>query len=406
MAKFKYRAYTNEGDLVEGEIETSDISEVSRILLERHIVPYEIQNTNKSLFDFNFKFNKKTKSLSEQETAEFTREIATLLEANIPLDHCLRIISSQTTRKKYNNLAKDILANLEAGSSLSDSFSNYKDVFNSEYINIIGVGEKVGKVDLSLKDLADMLERRIEIKNSLRSALIYPSLLIIMALISTTVIIGTLVPNIAPIFKENGQPIPSGLQLIIDIVDAWPIMFGVIIVSAVIFFILIKLSKDRRDWLISFDKIKLNIPMAGNLISENTLARFSRTVGFMLKSGVPLIQCLESGHIAIQNNYFKSRFEDITKKVTSGARLSHSMKDVEFIPSMVTQMVNIGEETGRLDEMFLRIANILEKKTQTKIERLMGLLTPILTIMIATIVGVLIITVMNAVLSINDLAGR
>jgi general secretion pathway protein F len=406
MAKFKYRAYTNEGDLVEGEIETSDISEVSRILLERHIVPYEIQNTNKSLFDFNFKFNKKIKSFSEQEIAEFTREIATLLEANIPLDHCLRIISSQTTRKKYNNLAKDILANLEAGSSLSDSFSNYGDVFNREYINIIGVGEKVGKVDLSLKDLADMLERRIEIKNSLRSALIYPSLLIIMALISTTVIIGTLVPNIAPIFKENGQPIPSGLQLIIDIVDAWPIMFGVIIVSAVIFFILIKLSKDKRDWLISFDKIKLNIPMAGNLISENTLARFSRTVGFMLKSGVPLIQCLESGHIAIQNNYFKSRFEDITKKVTSGARLSHSMKDVEFIPSMVMQMVSIGEETGRLDEMFLRIANILEKKTQTKIERLMGLLTPIITIMIATIVGILIITVMNAVLSINDLAGR
>ena len=405
MAKFKYRAYTNEGDLVEGEIETSDISEVSSILLERQIVPYEIQSTNKSLFNFNFKFNKKTKSLSGQEIAEFTREIATLLEANIPVDQCLKIISSQTTRKKYNNLAKEILANLEEGSSLSDSFYNYGDVFNREYINIIRVGEKVGKVDLSLKDLADMLERRIEIKKRLQSALIYPSLLIIMALISTAVIIGTLVPNIAPIFKENGQPIPSGLQFIIDIVDAWPIMFGMVIVLMVIFFVLIKLSKDRRDWLISFDKMTLNIPVAGSLISENTLARFSRTVGSMLKSGVPLIQCLESGHIAIQNNYFKTRFEDLTKQVTSGARLSHSMKDVEFIPSMVMQMVSIGEETGRLDEMFLRIASILEKKTQTTIERMMGLLTPILTIMIAAVVGGLIITVMNAVLSINDLAG-
>jgi len=405
MAKFKYRAYTNEGDLVEGEIETSDISEVSSILLERQIVPYEIQNTNKSLFNFNFKFNKKPKSLSGQEIAEFTREIATLLEANIPVDQCLKIISSQTTRKKYNNLAKEILANLEEGSSLSDSFYNYGDVFNREYINIIRVGEKVGKVDLSLKDLADMLERRIEIKKRLQSALIYPSLLIIMALISTAVIIGTLVPNIAPIFKENGQPIPSGLQFIIDIVDAWPIMFGMVIVLMVIFFVLIKLLKDRRDWLISFDKMTLNIPVAGSLISENTLARFFRTVGSMLKSGVPLIQCLESGHIAIQNNYFKTRFEDLTKQVTSGARLSHSMKDVEFIPSMVMQMVSIGEETGRLDEMFLRIANILEKKTQTTIERMMGLLTPILTIMIAAVVGGLIITVMNAVLSINDLAG-
>ena len=405
MAKFKYRAYTNEGDLVEGEIETSDISEVSSILLERQIVPYEIQSTNKSLFNFNFKFNKKTKSLSGQEIAEFTREIATLLEANIPVDQCLKIISSQTTRKKFNNLAKEILANLEEGSSLSDSFYNYGDVFNREYINIIRVGEKVGKVDLSLKDLADMLERRIEIKKRLQSALIYPSLLIIMALISTAVIIGTLVPNIAPIFKENGQPIPSGLQFIIDIVDAWPIMFGMVIFLLVIFFVLIKLSKDRRDWLISFDKMTLNIPVAGSLISENTLARFSRTVGSMLKSGVPLIQCLESGHIAIQNNYFKTRFEDLTKQVTSGARLSHSMKDVEFIPSMVMQMVSIGEETGRLDEMFLRIANILEKKTQTTIERMMGLLTPILTIMIAAVVGGLIITVMNAVLSINDLAG-
>ena len=152
--------------------------------------------------------------------------------------------------------------------------------------------------------------------------------------------------------------------------------------------------------------MKLNVPIAGILISENTLARFSRTVGSMLKSGVPLIQCLESGHIAIQNYYFKSKFEDLTKQVISGARLSHSMKEVEFISPMVMQMVSIGEETGRLDDMFLRIANILEKKTQATIERMMGLLTPILTIMIAGAVGGLIITIMNAVLSINDLAGR
>ena len=406
MAKFKYRAYTNEGDIVEGEIESSDISEVSSILLERQIIPYEIQNINKSLLNLNFKFIKKTKSLSEQEIFEFTREIATLLEANIPVDQCLRIMSSQTKRKKYNKLVVDILANLEEGSSLSVSFSNYGDVFTREYINIISVGEKVGKVDISLKDLADMLERRIEIKNRLRSALIYPSLLIIMALISTAVIIGTLVPNIAPIFKENGQPIPSGLQFIIDIIDAWPIVIFMIVVLTLIFIILIKLSKDRRDLLISFDKMKLNIPIAGILISENTLARFSRTVGSMLKSGVPLIQCLESGHIAIQNYYFKSKFEDLTKQVISGARLSHSMKEVEFISPMVMQMVSIGEETGRLDDMFLRIANILEKKTQATIERMMGLLTPILTIMIAGVVGGLILTIMNAVLSINDLAGR
>ena len=406
MAKFKYRAYTNEGDIVEGEIESSDISEVSSILLERQIIPYEIQNINKSLLNLNFKFFKKPKSLSEQEIFEFTREIATLLEANIPVDQCLRIMSSQTKRKKYNKLVVDILANLEEGSSLSVSFSNYGDVFTREYINIIGVGEKVGKVDISLKDLADMLERRIEIKNRLRSALIYPSLLIIMALISTAVIIGTLVPNIAPIFKENGQPIPSGLQFIIDIIDAWPIVIFMIVVLTLIFIILNKLSKDRRDWLISVDKMKLNVPIAGILISENTLARFSRTVGSMLKSGVPLIQCLESGHIAIQNYYFKSKFEDLTKQVISGARLSHSMKEVEFISPMVMQMVSIGEETGRLDDMFLRIANILEKKTQATIERMMGLLTPILTIMIAGAVGGLIITIMNAVLSINDLAGR
>lgn len=406
MPKFKYFAYTDEGDLVDGEIESSDLETARESLIKRDITPYEIKLIGKSIVNYNFSLKRENAPLNEQQIAEFTREVATLLEANIPVDQSFRIISTQLGKKTYKPIAKDILTCLIDGGSLSDSLARHGSTFNQEYINVVRVGEKVGKIGSSFKDLADMLERRTEIRTKLRSALIYPSLLIIMALISTGVIVGTLVPNIAPIFEENNQPIPSGLQFLIDLIDSWPIILSLICCISIIVLLVKRTADNKRDVRITIDKFKLRVPIIGELLAQNNLARFSRTVGSMLKSGVPLIQGLESGYAAMQNDYFKSTFENLTQDVKSGARLSSSITNIEYIPAMVIQMVNIGEETGRLDDMLLRVANIFEKKTQTSIERAMSLLTPILTIIIAAVVGGLIITVMNAVLSINDLAGR
>jgi general secretion pathway protein F len=406
MPKFKYFAYTDEGDLVDGEIESSDLESARETLIKRDITPYDIKLIGTSIVNYNISLKKENAPLSEQHIAEFTREVATLLEANIPVDQIFKIISTQLGKKTYKHIAKDILLCLIDGGSLSDALARHGSTFNQEYINVVRVGEKVGKIGPSFKDLADMLERRTEIRTKLRSALIYPSLLIIMAVISTGVIVGTLVPNIAPIFEENNQPIPSGLQFLIDLIDSWPIILAFICCIGIIILFVKRTADNRRDLRITLDKFKLRVPIIGELLVQNNLARFSRTVGSMLKSGVPLIQGLESGYAAIQNDYFKSAFENLTHDVKSGARLSSSITNIEYIPAMVIQMVSIGEETGRLDDMLLRVANIFEKKTQTSIERAMSLLTPILTIIIAAVVGGLIITVMNAVLSINDLAGR
>jgi len=406
MPKFKYFAYTDDGDLVDGEIESSDIESARETLIKRDITPYEINIIGRSFVNYNIRITKDKTTLSEQQLCEFTREIATLLEANIPLDQSFKIISSQIGKKSHKYIANDILSCLVDGGSFSDALMRHSAIFHQEYINVVRVGEKVGRLGSALKDLADMLERRSEIKNKLRSALIYPSLLIIMAVISTGVIVGTLVPNIAPIFEENNQPIPSGLQFLIDLIDSWPMLLAFSSLIATIIVFVKRTAANKRDWRIAIDKYKLKIPIIGELLVQNNLARFSRTVGSMLKSGVPLIQGLESGYAAIQNDYLKNAIENLTEDVRSGARLSNSITNIEYIPAMVIQMVSIGEETGRLDDMLLRIANIFEKKTQTSIERAMSLLTPILTIMIAAVVGGLIITVMNAVLSINDLAGR
>lgn len=406
MPKFKYQSYSNEGDLVEGEIEAIDLKSASDQLQKLDITPFEIKVVGISLLSYEINVFKKKSVLNDLEVAEFTQEIATLLQANIPVDQSFKIMATNPGRKNYNTIAKDILTNLIDGASLSEALMHYSGIFNQEYINIVRVGEKIGKLGPALKDLAEMLERRIEINNRLRSALIYPALLIVMALVSTSVIVSTLIPNIAPIFVENGQPIPDGLQFIIELVDNWQIIITTFVILFSLFIIVRRTAEKRLDWLIYIDKLKIKTPIIGELLAQNTLARFSRTVGSMLKSGVPLIQGLESGYNTVQNKYFKNAFIEMTEQVRSGARLSVTINNIEFVPVMAVQMITIGEETGRLDEMLIRLANIFEKKTQSSIERAMGLITPILTIFIAVIVGGLIVTVMNAVLSINDLAGR
>ena len=404
MPTFKYRAYSSAGELAEGEIEARDGAEAEEALFRRGLTPFETRETGASAPQLLSRLSFGRRAPNAAQIASFTREFATLEQANVPLDQSLRILSAQSAAPALRDLAQELLAKIVDGASLSDAMSRRPDVFGADYINVVREGETVGKVGASLSDLADMLERNLELKGRIQSALVYPALLITLAIISTGVVLGTLVPNIAPIFADNGRPMPSGLQFILDVEANGATIGAVFAVIAAILFLLHRMSRSRPAWLIARDKFLLRLPVLGSLFAQFATARFARTLGSMLKAGVPLLQALESARAAVTNHFFNTELVGVIEQVRGGAHLSGALSAVAHVPPVAPQMISIGEETGQLDDMLLRVATMFERQTQRSIERAMGLLTPVLTIAIAAVVGGLIMTVMDAVLGINELA--
>ena len=218
MPTFHYRAYSDAGDLVEGEIAADAKDQAEEALWSRGLTPFETRETGRSASLTLFNRNRPP-DLSE--LTSFTREFAALEQADIPLDHGLRILATQSASPRLRALAEEILGRVVNGTALSEALAGRSDVFSQEYVNVVRAGETIGDVGQALSDLATMLERRVELRSRITSALIYPCMLIALAIISTGIVLATLVPNIAPIFVDNNRPLPSGLKFILDVEANW-----------------------------------------------------------------------------------------------------------------------------------------------------------------------------------------
>lgn len=406
MPTFRYRAFSASGDLLEGEIEARDGADAEDALFRRGLTPFETQEAGggpaKSLSIELFR----ARGPNKAQIASFTREFATLEQADVPLDQSLRILSAQSVAPALQALAKNLLDQIVDGASLSDALARQNGLFEADYINVVRAGEAMGDVGLALGELADMLERRIEVGAKIRSSLIYPALLIALALVSTGVVLGTLVPNIAPIFTDNGKPMPSGLQFIMRMEANWPILLGALVSLLFGAFAFWRYAAARPPLRIALARRLLRVPLLGPWRAQHETGRFARTLGSLVRAGVPLLQGLESAQSVVSDPYLRHEINEVIDEVRGGATLSSALGKVEGVPLVAVQMISIGEEVGKLEGMLLRVAVIFERDTQRAIERVIGLLTPTLTILIAAVVGGLIMTVMDAVLGINELATK
>jgi general secretion pathway protein F len=405
MTLFHYRAYTALGDLSEGEIEANSSRDAEEALWMRGLTPFETREVANSKQSALFRLSRRRKA-TLAEIASFTREFATLEQADVPIDQGLRIVAMQNASPVLRELSKEILRHIVDGASLSDALAKQLGVFASDYVNIIHAGEAMGDVGSALAQLADMLERRLELRARLQAALVYPALLIMLAIISTGVVLGVLVPNVAPIFADSGKPMPSGLQFIIDLEENWPLLAGFLLTLAAF-------AIGFRSWSIERPRVRaaihyalLRTPFVGRLKAQHEIACFARTLGVMTKAGVPLLSALESARSTVADLYLGRQIEGAIEAVRGGSSLSAALTQIDQMPRIAPQMISIGEEAGKLDDMLLRIAVMFERQTQRSIESAMGLLTPLLTVAIAGLVGALIMTVMNAVLAINELAAQ
>jgi len=279
-------------------------------------------------------------------------------------------------------------------------------IFPAEYVAVVRAGEIGGTLGDVFVELAELLERRAEVQARIQSALIYPCMLVVLSVGTLAVMIGGLIPSIAPIFEQSRKPMPLTIQFMLALRDNWlAIIIGGLVIGAIAS-TTFKILTRTPEALRLYDRRKLRTPVLGVFLLQQDTARFARTLGTMLKAGVPMVQAAKSAQSVIVNRHIATGIEQAIEEVQQGMALHRALRQETALPPIALQMISIGEEAGKLDRMLARVAVMLERQIQSSIDRFMSALTPALTVGIALMVGALIVPVMNAVLSINDLAAR
>jgi general secretion pathway protein F len=406
MPRFRYKAFDELGALVEGDIEATGAEAARAALFDRKLFPFATSAagaTAELWWQRDITFGS---GLSRDELALFTREFATLLSAELPLDLVLSTLAGQVSSRRQRKLADALREKVVGGSSLSDAFAAQGGAFPNYFISIVRAGEAGGSLRAAMDQLAQFQERSLEVLSRVRSALVYPAILLLMAVGAVGLILTVLVPTLRPLFKDQGVAPPLFLQVLINLQSfvstqwvACLIALAVMVLGAVFAI----RSEGIRAWL---DAMLLRLPIAGDLAAKSQTARLARTLSTLLKNGVPMLAALTIGQTVVSNRVFAAALRGMIDEVNQGEPLKQAMANADVFPSVAVRLVSVGEDSGRLDELLLRVAEMFEAQVQRKIDRLMSLLTPLLTLGIGLLVGALMMSVMNAILSINDLATK
>jgi general secretion pathway protein F len=343
------------------------------------------------------------RSMSSKELLMMTREMAHLMKSGLPIDRSLTIIIQTSESKPLLAMAQYLKDSLQGGKSLSDAMAAKTEDFSDLYINMVRVGEMGGILPQVLEKLAGFMERTEEIKKFIISSSIYPAILMLIGLVSVAVIMGVVVPRFAAIFTDLGQKIPAATLLLIQASNFlrswwWAIFLTIGVLSLGIWrFAASPYGKDRLD------RISIRLPLLGSLILDIQVGRFTRTLGTLVQSGVPLLKGLSIVREVVSNVVVKRAAEQIFRQVKEGKRISLLMKDQRIFPAMAVQMVALGEETGKIGDMLISVSDDLDARVQSKIKSLLSLLEPIAILLMGLLIGGVVISMLTAIFGMNEI---
>lgn len=333
-----------------------------------------------------------TKPVTEKDIALFTRQLATMMKSGVPLLQAFDIVGKGHSNPSVAKLLFDIKTDIETGSSLQQAFKKYPLYFDELYCNLIGAGEAAGILDSLLERLATYKEKIQAIKSKIKSALFYPISIIAVAFGITAIIMIFVIPAFEELFSSFGADLPAPTLVVMAIskvfVTYWYLIFGGIFGGFYAFFYFWKRSRKMQDVM---DRIMLKLPIFGELIRKASIARWARTLSTMFAAGVPLVEAFDSVAGAAGNAVYFDATKYIQREVTTGSSLTIAMQNTEVFPSMVMQMVAIGEEAGSLDAMLSKVADFYEGEVDDAVEALSSLMEPIIMVVLGTLIGGMVI---------------
>ena len=405
MPLFRYKAVSLAGVTQEGEMEGSAQTVVVERLQALGLIPISVEETSAKAGNSHsglIFFGKNR--ISQEDVAVFTQEIATLLKAGLPLDRCLEILVGLSASEPVRQMMSQIREEVRGGAALSKAMESQQGVFSRFYLNMIRAGEAGGALDVVLQRLTEFMERSRELKETVKSALMYPAILIGVAVLSVVILLMWVVPQFSQMFEESGKALPLPTQIVIGAGDAvraywWAMVLGGIGVYSW-FVRQMREPTSRYKW----DRRLLELPLVGDLVGKLEVARFSRTLGTLIGNGVSLLTALSIVKDTLSNTVMSEGLSIVATQLKEGKGLGKPLMDTGLFPKLAVHLVMVGEETGKLQDMLIRIADIYDREVHSAVKRMLALMEPVLILGLGLVIGGIIMSILVAILSVNDLA--
>jgi general secretion pathway protein F len=407
LAFFQYKAVTPAGEVQEGVLEASSTQGAVARLQQMGLIPIRAQEAGAAKVGAQpaqastsiFRRNK----ITQDDIGIITRELATLLKAGLPLDRSFEILITLASSPRVAELLGRIRNDVRGGSSLSKAIDAQRGLFSRFYVNMIRAGEAGGSLPTVLLRLAEYMERAKALRDNITASLTYPAFLAVVAIIAVVVLLGAVVPRFKPIFAGTGKAVPLMTQAVLFAGDAmrgygW-LMLGALAVMAWLMQRRLRDPEVRYRW----DRRMVTAPVVGGLFSRVEMARFSRTLGTLLSNGVTLVAALNIVRETMGNAYLAEAIGNVARELKEGRGLGRPMMETGRFPMLAVHMIMVGEETGRLDDMLMQVAETYDHEVEVAIRKALALLQPVMIVVMALVIGFIIIAILSAMLSVYDL---
>jgi type II secretion system protein F len=401
MPRYNYTAKSDPTKTVEGEIEAESHQDAINKLNKMGYFPISVQIEDLTP-DKQGAFA--LRRITHKDILMFTRQLSTLVESGVNILTGLSIVTKQTPNKYLRAILNDVSARIKDGKSLSESLSGHPDFFSGLYTSMIHSGEAGGNIEYALKRLADFLEKDEEFKNSIRAALTYPAFILSVSVLTVIVLLGFVIPRLVGMFEDMGQVLPLPTKILINLSAFLRTYWWFILAVIFVFIFLLRRIYHNPRGKVAIDGLKLKLPLTGEIVLKSEISRLTRTLSLLISSGMPIVYSLDIAMSVLNNEIIKAEVNKFKDRIAGGDSFSKCLSNSSLFPVFVTNIVNVGEETGTLEKSLLRIADEYERETDRTLKSLTRLLEPVIILVMGLIVGFIVLSMLLPIFQINLIA--
>ena len=403
MPVFNWEGTTESGETRKGKIRADDASEAKERLRQKDINVSKLKKKSSGVFDFNFGGR-----VPQDRLVIFTRQFATMIDAGLPLVKCLELLGENEEHKTFRRIIQEVQNDIEQGTTLSDAMAKHPGAFDGLYCNLVAAGEVAGILDTVMARLAKQIEKSQALRRQIKSAFTYPTIVLVVAIVIVVGMLYKIIPTFAEMFEDmsggDGEvALPGPTQVVMNMSDFVQANFLFIILGCVGFVVAITFILRYEPTRAIFDDVLLKVPIFGDLVRKTATARFTRTLGTMVASGVPIVDSLDIVAKTSGNMTVEKAILHVKDRISEGQNMVDPLMETGIFPQMVVQMIGVGEATGALDTMLNKIADFYEDEVDVAVENLTSLLEPVMMVFLGSIVGGMLIAMY---LPIFEMAGE
>ena len=403
MATYSYRASTMEGKIIESSMEAADEGNLTEKLREMGLLPINIGTSGReSVLRRELEWPWKKGKVSTKDVLIFTQELRTLTHAGFPLDRCLTIVSQLAENPAMTEIVRDVLKEVKTGKSFSEGLAKYPEVFPKVYISMVRAGEAGGALDEILGRLGSFIESKEELRASIVSSLIYPALLSAVGIFSIIVLTVFVVPRFVTIFSDMGVELPLPMMVLNWVSRIFSGYWWLILALVLGGGYGVRRYYESEEGRIKWDRKMLEIPVLGVVLRKVEVARFARTLGMLLRGGAPLLQSMTIVREIIGNQSIAKMIEPIRSGIKRGEGIAQPMRQSGVFPPLAMHLVEVGEESGRLDDMLMQVAETYDVEVRNGIKNLISFFEPAIILLMGLVIGVIVVSMLLAIFSINE----